>query len=280
MVTRYAVRLFANAAEFLARTGSWLQSREDENSIVLSVATALTSGDSPFREPLYFASIEEAGRLLGCAIAATPDGLELTDLPADVAPLLVASAVRLRPELPWVAGPRRASLDFAKAWASELGGTWKLSEEWIEFRLDEIVAPRSVPGRLRLAEPSDWPELRAWARDYGDAAAGTIDVTGFFELRLRRRELHVWDHDGPKCCVAISGRTPHSLRVSAVYTPRPLRGRGYASNTVAAASRHALASGAKFCVVFAHREPSQPARIYRSVGYRPVRDHLLIALAR
>lgn len=280
MVARYAVRLFARAADFLAETESWLLSKEDENNGVLSVAKALTTNDPPFREPIYLASVEEAGKVIGCAIAATPDGLEITDLPARVAPLLVASAARQRPGLPWVGGPRRAALDFAGAWARELGGAWQLRNDWMEYRLDEVVPPRAAPGRLRLAESSDWPELRVWALDYNEATNAAVDVAGFLDQRLRRRELFVWDHDGPKGCVAVSGRTPNARRISAVYTPGPFRGRGFASNAVAAASRHALASGAKFCVLFAEREPSQPARIYRAVGYRPIRDHLVIDLSR
>ena len=42
----------------------------------------------------------------------------------------------------------------------------------------------------------------------------------------------------------------------------------------------ALAAGAAFCVLFADPEPAQPARIYRSIGYRPIRDHLVIVFSR
>ena len=136
------------------------------------------------------------------------------------------------------------------------------------------------PGRLRLAESSDWPELRGWAAGYTRETNAPVDVAGFLEQRLRRRQLYVWDHDGPKSFVAISGSTQNARRISAVYTPEAFRGRGYASNAVAAASRHALVSGAKFCVLFAEPEPSQPARIYRAIGYRPIRDHLVIDLSR
>ena len=68
--------------------------------------------------------------------------------------------------------------------------------------------------------------------------------------------------------------------MSAVYTPPRDRCRGYASNGVAAASRRALEAGAAFCVLFAEREPAQLSRIYRGIGYRPIRDHLMIELAR
>ena len=74
----------------------------------------------------------------------------------------------------------------------------------------------------------------------------------------------------------MSSNTPNAVQISTVYTPREYRGNGYASNAVAAASRGALEAGASFCVLFAEPEPAQPARLYRSIGYRPIRDHLVI----
>ena len=80
--------------------------------------------------------------------------------------------------------------------------------------------------------------------------------------------------------VTMSGNTPNGVQISSVYTPPEFRGNGYASNAVAAASRGALAAGAAFCVLFADPEPAQPARIYRSIGYRPIREHLVIVFSR
>jgi predicted GNAT family acetyltransferase len=254
--------------------------REAENNIVFAVAQLLATADHPFREPFYLASIKERGKLVGCAVAAPPDGIELTELPAGVAPELVPSIAQARPDLPWVGGVRRVALEFARAWVSEVGGDWQLRHDWMEFRLDEVVAPKLARGRLRLAEAADWPVLREWAPGYAADTNTPVEVTGFLERRLRRREMHVWDHGGLKSFVTMSRNTPHAVQISSVYTPNEFRGNGYASNAVAAASREALAAGASFCVLFADPEPAQPARIYRSIGYRPIRDHLVIVFSR
>ena len=247
---------------------------------MLSIAHLLTSADHPFREPLYLASIADRGGLIGCAVAAPPDGLELTELPEGVAAELVPGIARTRRDLPWVGAIRRVALEFARAWVAKVGGDWQLRHDWMEFRLDEVVAPRTAPGRLRLAGIADWPLLRTWAPGYATDTNTPVDVSGFLERRLRRRELHVWDHDGAKSFVTLSGNTPNAVQISSVYTPREFRGNGYASNAVAAASRGAIAAGAAFCVLFADPEPAQPARIYRSIGYRPIRDHLVIVFSR
>jgi uncharacterized protein len=78
----------------------------------------------------------------------------------------------------------------------------------------------------------------------------------------------------------VSGNTPNAVQISTVYTPREYRGNGYASNAVAAASRGALETGASFCVLFTEPEPAQPVRIYRTLGYRPIREHLVIVFTR
>jgi hypothetical protein len=275
------VRVYGSAAEFLADLEPWLLQKEDHHNPIVSVAQLLTSGQPhPFRDPIYLASLKDGDTIVGCALAAAPDGLELTELPAGVSPAFVATMADARPDLSWVAGCKTAALDFARAWTQRQGGSWQLRHNYVLFRLDEVVAPRAAPGRLRAGEDGDWPWLEDWAVAYGQAINSVVDVIGFFQRRLRRRELHVWDHDGPKSVVSVSGNTPRGVRLSAVYTPEPFRGRGYASNAVAAVSQNALDTGADFCLLFAEPEPAVPARIYRAVGYRPIRTHLMIELVR
>jgi hypothetical protein len=278
MAANHTVQLYRDAREFRADLEPWLLRNEDLNNPIISIAHTLASADHPFREPIYLASVKHGDAIIGCAIAATPDGLELTDLPSGVAPSLVASMAALRPDLHLVGGTEVPALEFAREWAKQRGGSWQVRHNWNLFRLDAVVAPRPVSGRLRMGEQSDWPWIGHWAPAYTDATNTTVDVTGFFKRRLRRNELYLWDHDGPKTVVTLSGNTPRGVRVTSVYTPAPFRGCGYATNAVAAASRLALEGGAQFCVLFADREPSVPARIYRAVGYRPIRDHLAVDL--
>jgi uncharacterized protein len=280
MPPSHTIRLYRDAAEFLADVEPWLLRGEDHHNPIVSVAQSLVSGQHPFRDPIYLASVKDGATIVGCAVAAAPDGLELTELSADVASSLAASVAEMRPDLPVVGGPQPAALEFARSWTQRYGGAWQIRYNWMLFRIDTVEAPRAAPGRLRAAEDSDWPLLSLWAPAYTKETNAYVDVTGFFQRRLRRRELYVWDHDGPKSVVSVSGNTPRGVRLSAVYTPDAFRGRGYASNAVAAVSRQALASGADFCVLFADRDPSQPARIYRAIGYRPIRDHLVVDLVR
>src|SRR5262249_34700915 len=183
----------------------------------LAIAQVLTTADNPFREPLYLASVTEGGHLVGCAVSAPPDGIELTELPAGAAAELVPSIARLRRDLPWVGGVRHAALEFAQAWVRAVGGSWELRHDWLEYRLDEVVAPKRAPGGLRLADAADWPLLRTWAPGYAADTNPPVDVAIFLERRLRRRRLARLGHQRPKgvCPMARTNADP---------APGPARG--------------------------------------------------------
>ena len=59
-----------------------------------------------------------------------------------------------------------------------------------------------------------------------------------------------WDGGAPVSMAGYSGPTPHSLRISAVYTPPEQRRRGYASAVTAAISQEVLDRGCQFCTLY------------------------------
>jgi predicted GNAT family acetyltransferase len=68
------------------------------------------------------------------------------------------------------------------------------------------------------------------------------------------------------------GTTPHGIRIAAVYTPPPLRGRGYASAIVADLSQKMLNAGRRFCFLFTDLANPVSNKIYQRLGYKPVGD--------
>ncbi len=272
------VERFATAGAFLGALRPWLLEHEIQTNVIFAVAELLATGDHPFGEPIYYASVESPAGVVGCALRPPPDVLCLSALPSGTAGLLVPGVAGEHPDLQGVSGPDATVLEFARAWVAARGGGWRVRYEWTLFRLRSVVAPQPAPGRLRLSERNDWPALRAWAPRYARDVNAPLDVGRFFDEMARRECLYVWDDGGAKCVLAMSGRTPNGRRVSAVYTPDEFRRNGYAANAVAAACEIALADRAEFCVLFADREPSLPSRVYRRVGFEPVENHLVIDL--
>jgi hypothetical protein len=278
MAPPLTVERFTSATAFLDAVEPWLLDNEVDANVVYSVARLLASGDHPFGQPVYYAAVKSAARIVGCALRPPPDTLCLSGLPAGGASRLVDGVAALYRELDGVSGPENTALEFARAWTRVRGGRWQARHRWTLFHLDHVREPSPAPGRLRLAEQRDWPVLRRWAPRYARDVNTRVDVDRFFDQMFRRGCLYVWEDTGPKCVVAVSGVTPNARRISAVYTPDEFRSRGYAANAVASACREALHDGSAFCVLFADREPSPPSRIYRRIGFEPLDDHLVIDL--
>ena len=62
------------------------------------------------------------------------------------------------------------------------------------------------------------------------------------------------------------------VRVTTVYTPAHLRGRGYAGAVTAEASRAASAAGAREVLLFADLDNATSNALYVRLGYVPVGD--------
>jgi predicted GNAT family acetyltransferase len=78
----------------------------------------------------------------------------------------------------------------------------------------------------------------------------------------------------------MAGRTrpvAGMVRVAPVYTPRELRGRGYAAAATAAVSREALRLAGEV-LLFTDLDNSTSNALYQRLGYRPVHDRVLVTL--
>ena len=83
--------------------------------------------------------------------------------------------------------------------------------------------------------------------------------------------MWLWTLEGrPVCMVGHSEMTPTTARIGPVYTPAPLRGRGYATAAVAELSRRLLAGGRTWCLLFADVANPTSTGIYRRLGYEEV----------
>ncbi len=63
--------------------------------------------------------------------------------------------------------------------------------------------------------------------------------------------------------------------VNLVYTPPELRGKGYATNCVAALSQKLLDDGYKFCSLFTDLSNPTSNDIYSKIGYNPIADFIV-----
>lgn len=263
--------------EFLQKAEAFLTAHEAAHNMILGLASNLMAGMTYGAEPPYFATAERGGVVVGGALRTPPFGLVLSLMDADVVPTFAADAHALYPDLPSTHGPSDVSHAFALAWQRLSGRRYAQATQQRIYQLTRVTPVTGVPGKLRRATHSDRDLILLWNRGFIEETVGVADSAADNRALAMLgndadKALYIW-HDGrPVAMAGYSSPTPNGIRVSYVYTPPELRGRGYASAATAAVSQLQLDAGRKFCFLYTDRRNPVSNRIYRRIGYEPVVD--------
>ena len=148
------------------------------------------------------------------------------------------------------------------------------------LRVPAALAARS----LRRPRGDELPLLIAWREQYlvetGLSAPGPRlhqDAKSGIEL-LQAQGDHWLLEDGgePVSYTAFNARLPDIVQVGGVWTPLPLRGRGYARCAVAGSLLEARAAGARRAILFTNSTPG--ARAYEALGFTRAGEYGLLIL--
>lgn len=278
------VNSHADVRAFLDRAEPWLLRHEDRYGLLYGVARGVQGGTHRYKQPLYWASVEEDAAtdgpaLLGCAFRTPPHQVGVTELPDAAIGPLVASLHAVYATVPGIGGPKRTATSFAKAWVTRFGGSWSVHQQQRLHKLTAVRLPSApAAGLLRLALPADVPVARAWMagfiRDTGVRHLGADTA----ERLIEERRLHLWVDGQPRCMLGAVRDTPHTTGVAAVYTPPRFRNHGYASIAVATLSQQLLDAGRQSCFLYTDLANPVSNAVYRRVGYEPLYDVVDIAI--
>ncbi len=271
------VERFADARAFLDACEAHLLRAEVENALLLGVAHALQNAAEPPRLQPYLAAVFDGEELLCCAWRTVPDkiGTSRTER-SDALDLLAEDAHDACPEGHEVLGAEPAVSELA-ARIARLRGTQPRKR--MAQRLHSLTRVNELEGlpsgKVREATESDFELGEAWMgaflTEIGEPSPGQIRELA--QHRIRTRGLYFWEQDGRAVSMAArTGKTPHGVRVSFVYTPPEFRGSGYATACVAATSRLLLAQGNDFVCLYTDLSNPTSNAIYRRIGYEPVCD--------
>jgi predicted GNAT family acetyltransferase len=268
------IREHADPRGFYERARSFLLAAEAEHNVILGLEGWLARADHPFEPPLFLATVERDGTVVGCAVRTPPFNLSVTRMPLEALPLLARRVAARFETLPAVLGEETVTRGFAEAWVDEAGGSFQRGRPQRIWSLERVVEPRRpAPGHLRPATADDLDLVVGWADGFGDDTGLRLaDPRRWLRAWMETGDLLLWDDGGPRCMAAGVARTPSGVRIGYVYTPAADRGRGYASSCTAAASRHYLEQGRRFCCLYTDLDNPTSNAIYAAVGYRPVCD--------
>jgi predicted GNAT family acetyltransferase len=271
-------------AEFAAGTGRWMEQAPVLNNVMLTVVASRLAGHFPVVAGERWLRVEHDGRPVGGAMWTPPRGVWLGAMPDPAATALaehLAATTGPGPALPSVTGTVATARVFADRFAALTGAAVELAEESRIYDLRTVSPPVGVSGAARPATTDDLALLLAWTVDFlvgADPRHAGPDPEAEARAELERRIHHpnmVWlwaDGGRPVSMAWLNHRVAGLIRVSGVYTPPDLRGRGYASGCVAAISQWALDQGAERCMLFTDLRNPTSNKIYQALGYRPVTD--------
>ena len=230
--------------------------------------------------------VRDAGRIVCVAVRTPPYSLVLARPVDDRA--VDALAESISSELPGAVGAVPEVDAFTEAWTARHGATAAVRFEQRIYALERLLAPRPTEGRFRLAGAEDRELAIAWVREFtAEALHGHDGDAGRIERSVDARldadtpgGIALWEAEGePVSLAAFGSPTPNGMRIGPVYTPREHRGRGFGSAVTAAASRHLLDRGVRFCFLYTDLANPTSNAIYVQIGYEPVCDSRELAFS-
>jgi GNAT superfamily N-acetyltransferase len=263
------VDTFTDPSDFLAMCGDWLMESEVDNNSILSIVNAIKAGKSAFGKDAWFGTLTDRERVRGCALIVKPDGIVISSLPKDGHEALRKAVKNSGMSFTRISGPFVCAAAFAEDWTAENACEWYVAHEWRSYQVTRVVMPEQpAPGSLRFANQDERDLITEWAGRYEEEKPAPVSVIKFLLYKLDEGELYVWDDNGPKTLVAVSGFTRNCARVSAVFTPKEFRGNGYASIAVAKVSKELLERGLKYATLLVDKKDPAVMRIYEKIGYK------------
>ena len=220
-----------------------------------------------------FFAVELDGMLVGCATLVDTQTLFLSVMPDEAATALATWLRTQQIALAGVIGRR----DLLKSFTDIFDREYSVHADLLLYQLHGSPAFGSASGASRIATSNDIDLLIDWLSAF-ETEVGMIAVPTPLAERVRRRiadeQIVLWCDRGEP--VAFAGGNPlpaASARIGPVYTPPPLRARGFAQAVTAAASVHVQRDRPR--TVFLFTDALNPAsnRCYQRIGYRHIADH-------
>jgi uncharacterized protein len=272
------ITVYQDPDDFLLKTRATLEQDEVTNSLILGIAASIKN--SSLYATHYLATIEDEHGLLIAACMTPPHNIILYGREPEneaVFTLLIQSLRTGDWFVTGVTGPVPIVENFARSYAKQAGQSYKVNGHQRLFVLERVIKPLEVPGKLRIATEDDLELIERWTAEFWLEALHEDDTAGARRrsaMRVRQGDIYVWETPEQHLVSMVARTRPlaHTISVAMVYTPPAYRGKGYASNCVAAFSQLLLDQGRQSCNLFTDLANPISNRIYQKIGYRPVCD--------
>jgi predicted GNAT family acetyltransferase len=275
-------RLTHDVEEFRRAADPWMHADPPRHTLPLTISEALREDPSAGRGARFGWWREDGEPAVTGVFVQTPPRPPLIGPLAPRAAAELAGLLRADPSVPvtGVRGPADDARRFARAWTA--GAEPREAERLLLYRLGELTPPRPAPeGRARRAERSDIPLVAAWFAAFADEVQDPPQEAAALRAEVARRvaggRILLWVRDGaPVSLAGMSLPSAGQIRIAPVFTPRPLRGRGYAGAVTVAVSEAARGTGADEVLLFTDEANATSNALYARLGYRTLAAFLVL----
>ncbi|GIO53078.1 GNAT family N-acetyltransferase [Paenibacillus cineris] len=186
-------------------------------------------------------------------------------------------------QIPSIIGLTSTAQVFAEVWRDKTGISYHVGMNQRIYRCTNVNPISESGGQLREAGPDDIPLITNWVLEFSREALEPIpqeDAERIARRGVSLSSLYIWDDGGPVSMVQKSRPTQRGIVVTLVYTPPELRGRGYASSSVAELTRRLLSSDYEFTCLYTDLSNPVSNHIYMNIGYEPAADSIVYVFDR
>ncbi|MCM3720080.1 GNAT family N-acetyltransferase [Fictibacillus phosphorivorans] len=270
---------YETISAFYDEVKTFLLEQEDRAQIMLG--HCLRNKDRVWeKEQPFLATVKKEGKIKLAAMLIPPHAISLLEKEesdgVEAAPYLVDYLIKENYAVQKVYAPKAVGKAFSEHWTAAHQLEEKVLMDVRLYTLQTVVQPAVRPGKLRLATEEDLSFLPQWIVEMTSEINQLMtrkEAEEYADARVKDGFLFVWEVEGKAVCMASKTRpNVKGIAVNMVYTPKELRGNGYASACVAALSEHLLQEGYEFCSLFTDLANQTANKIYQDIGYQPVCD--------
>lgn len=272
------VQIDRDITGFVPRGLPWAARDPVVNNVLITNADAARAGRWTFDDALWITVFDDGDEVVGAAMHTPPYHLFLCRMPVEAMPALADDLATKGTEpqgVPGVTGESATAAAFVGEWQRVTGATAQPTSGSRIYRLDEVVPPPPVAGRLRRATQADRGVLLDWTSAFLREAVPdrpSQDLDAALD-RVIADGAYLWEVDAtPVCYTAARPPAAGVARIGPVYTPPASRRRGFAAACVGEVSQRLLDSGATLCALYADLANPTSNGVYERLGYRPVAD--------
>lgn len=237
--------------------------------------------------------IDNGARFQGTYVAAIADqtivavaahywnGMVVVQAPVHLAEVVQAVVAQSNRAIAGIAGPA-AQVEMTKEALGLVHQPTQLDESEILFSLtlSDLQVPPALASKkvqCRLPHPQELELLSQWCVAYNVETLGQLETPDLLpiyrqEIEARQSTHRHWvliAEDVPVAYTAFNARLPDIVQIGGVWTPPPLRGRGYAKCVVAGSLLEARSHGVKRAILFTNRDNHAAQAAYRGIGFCP-----------